>query len=88
MPAFAAVPSFWSDQYDLQIQSFGMPDLASEQEIVELADDGSCIIECRDQLGLVGVIGINRTSELARYRKSINSRIQSTGLLSENAQPH
>ena len=88
MPSFAAVPSFWSDQYDLQIQSFGMPDLATEQRILEMADDGSCLIECLDGLGLVGVIGINRTAALARYRKSFNSRGQSTGLLSGNAQPH
>ena len=88
MPAFAAVPSFWSDQYDLQIQSFGLPELATQQDIVEMHEDGSCIIECRDAIGLVAVIGINRTAELARYRKSFNSRIQSTGLLSENAEPH
>ena len=88
VPAFAAVPSFWSDQYDLQIQSFGMPDLASEQRIVEMADDGSIIIECNDPLGLVGVIGINRTAELSRYRKSFNTRMSSTGLLSGNAQAH
>ncbi|MDP2014134.1 MAG: FAD-dependent oxidoreductase [Actinomycetota bacterium] len=88
LPAFAAVPSFWSDQYDLQIQSFGIPELAIEHTVLEMTDEGACIIECRDSIGLVAVIGINRTAELARYRKTFNSRILSTGLLSENAEPH
>ena len=88
LPAFAVVPSFWSDQYDLQIQSFGFPHLATEQQVIELNADGSCIIECSDSQGLVAAIGINRTPELARYRKSFSSRYESTGLLSEDAQPH
>jgi len=32
---FAPVPSFWSDQYDVTIQSFGTPELADEVEVVE-----------------------------------------------------
>lgn len=88
MSPFSVLPSFWSDQYDLQVQSFGMPELGTEQRVLEMNDDGSCMIECWDSVGLVGVIGINRTAELARYRKSFNSRIPDTGLLSENAQPH
>ncbi len=88
LPAFAAVPTFWSDQYDLQIQSFGMPELATERRVLEMTEDGACIIECSDSIGLVGVIGINRTAELARYRKSFGSRLPSTALLSENAEPH
>jgi hypothetical protein len=32
---FAPVPSFWSDQYDVTIQSFGAPELADEVEVVE-----------------------------------------------------
>lgn len=75
IPDFAAVPSFWSDQYDLQIQAFGLPHLGTEQSIIELNKDGSCIIECRRGLALVGAIGINRTAQLAHYRKSISSSL-------------
>ena len=75
LPLFAALPAFWSDQYDMQIQSFGIPQLATGHTVVELNDDGSCIIECTDTHGLVAVVGINRTAELARYRKSLNSRL-------------
>ncbi|MDD2818731.1 MAG: FAD-dependent oxidoreductase [Candidatus Nanopelagicales bacterium] len=72
---FAAVPAFWSDQYDLQIQSFGIPSIATEVNIIESADDGSCIAEYFDSSGLVGVVGINRTSQIAGYRRSLAGRI-------------
>ncbi|CAB4888125.1 unannotated protein [freshwater metagenome] len=72
---FANVPGFWSDQYDLQIQSFGIPSMGSEVVIIDSDADGNCIAEYRDASGLVGVVGINRTSEIAYYRKLLNSRI-------------
>jgi len=72
---FAHVPSFWSDQYDIQIQSFGIPSLGTEVSIVDSDTSGNCIAEYRDATGLVGVVGINRTSEIAYYRKLLNSRI-------------
>ena len=72
---FAAVPAFWSDQYDIQIQSFGLPSIATDVNIVESEADGSCIAEYSDASGLIGVVGLNRTSEIARYRKLISNRI-------------
>jgi len=72
--AFATVPGFWSDQYDLQIQSFGIPSLGTEVSIIESDAAGNCIAEYRDAAGLVGVVGINRTSEIAYYRKLLNTR--------------
>ena len=72
---FAAVPAFWSDQYDLQIQSFGLPSIATEVAVIESDADGNCITEYSDASGLVGVVGINRTSEVARYRTLLNARI-------------
>lgn len=74
LPPFAALPSFWSDQYDAQLQSFGVPQLATEQTIVELNEDGSCIVEFRDDAQLLAVAGINRTAALAGYRKQLISR--------------
>lgn len=71
---FTAIPAFWSDQYDLQIQSFGMPSIGTDVAIVESDTDGNCIAEYSDPSGLVGVVGINRTSEVARYRKLLSSR--------------
>ncbi len=72
---FAAVPAFWSDQYDIQIQSFGIPSIATAVNVVESGQDGGCIAEYTDSSGLVGVVGLNRTSELAHYRKLLAGRI-------------
>ena len=73
---FAGLPSFWSDQYTLQLQSFGMPGIAQDYRIVDGAYDGDCIVEYHDSSGLVGVIGVNRTAELAPYRKQLLDREQ------------
>lgn len=74
---FTALPTFWSDQYDITLQSFGMPGLATEVTLVDGDADGPCIAEYRDTTGLVGVVGIDRTSDLAAYRSALNGRISS-----------
>jgi hypothetical protein len=68
------MPSFWSDQYDYKLQSFGMPGIATA--IVPVGDslDEACVVEYHDDSGLVGVVGIDRTSDLAPYRKQLMSR--------------
>jgi NADPH-dependent 2,4-dienoyl-CoA reductase/sulfur reductase-like enzyme len=71
---FTAMPSFWSDQFQTKVQSFGMPGLATRSEVVDGDVDGPCIVEYSDESGLVGVIGLDRTAELARYRKQLMSR--------------
>ena len=71
---FTAMPSFWSDQYHHKLQSFGMPGIADRIELVEGTPDGPCIVEYHDATGLVGVVGLDRTQELAPYRKQLMSR--------------
>jgi 3-phenylpropionate/trans-cinnamate dioxygenase ferredoxin reductase component len=71
---FAVVPSFWSDQYDVNLQSFGMPGIATHSRVVDGDVDGECIVEYHDESGLVGVIGLNRTRDLAQYRKHLLTR--------------
>jgi 3-phenylpropionate/trans-cinnamate dioxygenase ferredoxin reductase component len=71
---FAAMPSFWSDQYDLALQSFGMPGLATKVDVVDGDLEGDCIVEYHDASGLVGVVGVNRTSQLVGHRKRLLSR--------------
>jgi len=67
---FSALPSFWSDQYDLNIQSFGMPGLG-DPVLVEGNLDGDCIVEYRKDGELVGVVGVNRSKDLMDYRKQL-----------------
>jgi 3-phenylpropionate/trans-cinnamate dioxygenase ferredoxin reductase component len=68
------VPSFWSDQYDHTLQSFGLPGSGSHR--VVLGDpDQPCIVEYSDEVGLVGVVGVDRTQDVARYRATLSERI-------------
>jgi NADPH-dependent 2,4-dienoyl-CoA reductase/sulfur reductase-like enzyme len=71
---FTAMPSFWSDQYSHKLQSFGMPGLAARIEVADGDANGRCIVEYRDATGLVGVVGVDRTPELAHYRKTLMER--------------
>ena len=72
---FAVVPSFWSDQYEHTLQSFGMPSLATQTRVVDGELDGPVIVEYLDDHGLVGVVGIDRTKDLAPYRAQLMERM-------------
>ena len=71
---FTAMPSFWSDQYDSTLQSFGMPALAEGGPVFDGDPDGPCIAQYYDSAGLVGVVGIDRTQELAPFRRQLLAR--------------
>lgn len=71
---FTAMPSFWSDQYHHKLQSFGMPGIANRIEVVDGSVDDACVVEYSDDSGLVGVVGVDRTSALAPYRKRLMER--------------
>ncbi len=71
---FSAMPSFWSDQYHHKLQSFGMPGIADRVRLADGDIDGPCIVEYTDDSGLVGVVGVDRTADLAPYRKQLMSR--------------
>ena len=69
---FSALPSFWSDQYDYQIQSYGVPGLATKSVLVQGNFDGPCIIEYRDDSDqLIGVVGIDTVKDMMPYRKQL-----------------
>lgn len=70
---FMPLPSFWSDQYDMKIQGFGMPGLADRYELLagELSDE--LVMGYFKGEILTGVVGIGMTSELMKYRKELVS---------------
>ncbi len=70
---FMPLPSFWSDQYDMKIQGFGMPGLADRYELVagEFSDE-LVMGYFRGEI-LIGVVGIGMTSEVMKYRKELVS---------------
>jgi NADPH-dependent 2,4-dienoyl-CoA reductase/sulfur reductase-like enzyme len=68
---FTPLPTFWSDQYDMKIQGFGMPGLADRYELVDgdLADELVMAYFRND--ALIGVVGIGMTAEVMKYRKQL-----------------
>lgn len=67
---FDLLPSFWSDQYDIRMQSFGMPGLADPDGIHLLEGDlaADCIVGYHRGHDLVGVVGLGMLRELTAYR--------------------
>jgi len=70
---FTPLPTFWSDQYDMKIQGFGMPGLADRYEFVagELTDE-LVMAYFRNDI-LIGAVGIGMTAEIMKYRKQLLS---------------
>jgi NADPH-dependent 2,4-dienoyl-CoA reductase/sulfur reductase-like enzyme len=73
--AHVAPPYFWSDQYDVKVQSVGFPALAERIEIVD-EDSGSgsprLVAEAHDAHGrLVGAVTFNHAKRLAEYRRRL-----------------
>ena len=71
---FDALPSFWSDQYDLALQSFGIPGAATDYRLADGTYEGDCVVEYYDDSDLIGVVGVNRTPDLVPYRKQLLAR--------------
>jgi len=75
--AHVAPPYFWSDQYELKIQSVGFPALATRIEIVEQTaphppDTPRLVAEAIGPDGeLVGAVAFNHARRLAEYRRRL-----------------
>ena len=67
---FRPMPAFWSDQYDIGLQSYGLPALG-EATLVDGEWSGDCIVEYLRDGEVIGVVGVNRTKDLMHYRKDI-----------------
>jgi 3-phenylpropionate/trans-cinnamate dioxygenase ferredoxin reductase component len=67
---FRPMPSFWSDQYDIALQSYGQPSLGTPT-LVDGEWSGDCIVEYLRDGEVIGVVGVNRTKDLMHYRKEI-----------------
>jgi hypothetical protein len=80
---FAPVPSFWSDQYDVTIQSFGTPELADEVEGVEGHLDGPFLAAYRQDTGdgsrLVAAVGVGTMAGLMDLRAVLATDLTSAG---------
>ncbi len=69
---FAPIPSFWSDQYDLRIQSFGAVDLgAGDVRVLEGDLDDEAAVGYHRDGRLVGVVLIGLPGRHAHYRTAV-----------------
>ena len=67
---FRPMPAFWSDQYDISLQSYGQPALGVPT-LIDGDWGGDCIVEYMRGDEVIGVVGVNRTKDLMHYRKDI-----------------
>jgi NADPH-dependent 2,4-dienoyl-CoA reductase/sulfur reductase-like enzyme len=66
---YAAVPYFWTDQYDVKIQSVGLPVRAERVEMLETTAEGDRWVAAGVRDGrMVAAIGWNAMRRLAFYR--------------------
>jgi NADPH-dependent 2,4-dienoyl-CoA reductase/sulfur reductase-like enzyme len=85
---YRAVPSFWSEQYDLYIQGVGWPDPQPDQRIRRKLDGKSTVLLEIKNGAIVNAIGINAQRDLAAVRRLIERRIPvDPAALADPAQP-
>lgn len=72
--AFAPVPSFWSHQESLRIQSFGAPGLGGDDvRVLEGDPEGDFAVGYHRDGVMVGVVLIGLTARYGAYRKAITA---------------
>lgn len=74
---FMPLPSFWSDQYDMRLQSFGAPALGGDDiRVLEGDLGGEAVVGYHRDGRLVGVVMLGCTRSQARYRKLLLDDVQ------------
>ncbi|MEQ1735437.1 MAG: FAD/NAD(P)-binding oxidoreductase [Rhodoglobus sp.] len=76
--AFAPMPSFWSNQFDIKLQAYGLPGLADEVTILEGELTGEVAVGYLRAGTLVGVVGVGLKAALLPYRQQISEGAAST----------
>jgi NADPH-dependent 2,4-dienoyl-CoA reductase/sulfur reductase-like enzyme len=84
---YDAVPSFWSEQYDLYIQGVGWPDVSAQRVRRPLPDKSALMLEFKDGV-ICAALGINVQRDLAAIRRLIERKIPvDPAALADPAQP-
>ena len=68
---FAPMPAFWSNQFEVALQAYGLPGLADETRLLEGSLDSEAIMGYYREGRLVGVVGLGMKAALLPYRKLI-----------------
>jgi hypothetical protein len=72
---FAPLPAFWSDQYEIRLQSYGAPGLADPDGVTVLEGEitGEVVVGYRRSGTLVGVVGLGMLPRVNSYRPLIGT---------------
>jgi len=73
--AYNPVPSFWSEQYDLYIQSMGWPVAQPSARVRRKVSDKATLLFELDGASIVYAVGINAQRDIATIRRLIERRI-------------
>ena len=72
--SYNAVPSYWTEQYDLYVQGVGWPDATAQKVRRPLPDKSALVLEIKD--GVISyALGINAQRDLAAVRRLIERKI-------------
>jgi NADPH-dependent 2,4-dienoyl-CoA reductase/sulfur reductase-like enzyme len=73
---FLAVPTFWSDQYDVKIKSAGLLALADSYTVVEEDEEKpSLVVEAHKDGELIGAIVFNRNRKIIEYQRRLKDSL-------------
>jgi len=72
--SYAAVPYFWSDQFEAKMRFVGRSNAATDVRVVENDGNGLVVLFERDHR-LCGALCINAPRQLAMYRKAIEDQV-------------
>ncbi|MBU2891374.1 NAD(P)/FAD-dependent oxidoreductase [Celeribacter halophilus] len=82
--SYVPLPSFWSDQFALKLQSIGRPADADRIKIVAGAlEERKLLAECWCGEELIGAIAINMAPKLARYRRRMEEEYRALSACNE-----
>jgi 3-phenylpropionate/trans-cinnamate dioxygenase ferredoxin reductase subunit len=70
--AFAPLPTFWSEQYGVRMQSFGLPHLGlGDVRVLEGELDGEAVVGFHRDGGLVGVVMFGMGKRMLEFRSAV-----------------
>ncbi len=72
---YTPMPAFWSDQFDLRLQSFGLPGIGGDDiRVLEGELTGECAVGYHRDGVLVGVVFLGMAARFSHYRGLIAAR--------------
>lgn len=76
--AFSTLPAFWSDQFEIRLQSFGLPGLVQSQEDISIIEgdvEGDCAFGYYLEGDLVGVVVVGMAHEHRRLKEKVEASL-------------